>query len=148
SLLRESLRVSATDPATTESYPLSLHDALPISGDTDMEAWAASLSQSSDSELTEQVTLFSSTTFISNLTTEPFSADLLEIPSSLRSEEHTSELQSRENLVCRLLLEKKKKNEDNFMLIIEISAMKHDNNIRYRNYKKIYMYKLCTNKAY
>src|SRR5690606_39544608 len=27
-----------------------------------------------------------------------------------RSEEHTSELQSRENLVCRLLLEKKKKN--------------------------------------
>src|SRR5690606_41989610 len=28
----------------------------------------------------------------------------------LRSEEHTSELQSRENLVCRLLLEKKKKN--------------------------------------
>src|SRR5690606_41224336 len=32
--------------------------------------------------------------------------DVLEI---LRSEEHTSELQSRENLVCRLLLEKKKK---------------------------------------
>src|SRR5207302_8312982 len=30
---------------------------------------------------------------------------------SLRSEEHTSELQSRENLVCRLLLEKKKKNK-------------------------------------
>src|SRR5690606_39638302 len=30
-------------------------------------------------------------------------------PHSLRSEEHTSELQSRENLVCRLLLEKKKK---------------------------------------
>src|SRR5690606_42098849 len=30
----------------------------------------------------------------------------------LRSEEHTSELQSRENLVCRLLLEKKKKNQD------------------------------------
>src|SRR5690606_41285565 len=29
-----------------------------------------------------------------------------------RSEEHTSELQSRENLVCRLLLEKKKKNQD------------------------------------
>src|SRR5690606_41017449 len=30
-----------------------------------------------------------------------------------RSEEHTSELQSRENLVCRLLLEKKKKKKDN-----------------------------------
>src|SRR5690606_4532108 len=34
---------------------------------------------------------------------------LLDAPMSLRSEEHTSELQSRENLVCRLLLEKKKK---------------------------------------
>src|SRR5690606_41511887 len=31
------------------------------------------------------------------------------IPAVVRSEEHTSELQSRENLVCRLLLEKKKK---------------------------------------
>src|SRR5690606_41527145 len=31
-----------------------------------------------------------------------------ELPGGLRSEEHTSELQSRENLVCRLLLEKKK----------------------------------------
>src|SRR5436309_8827877 len=35
-------------------------------------------------------------------------ADNLEV--RVRSEEHTSELQSRENLVCRLLLEKKKKN--------------------------------------
>src|SRR5690606_41933116 len=35
--------------------------------------------------------------------------DLLEIMRETRSEEHTSELQSRENLVCRLLLEKKKK---------------------------------------
>src|SRR5690606_16175594 len=35
---------------------------------------------------------------------------LVHIHSGLRSEEHTSELQSRENLVCRLLLEKKKKN--------------------------------------
>src|SRR5207302_10180144 len=32
-------------------------------------------------------------------------------PTTCRSEEHTSELQSRENLVCRLLLEKKKKKE-------------------------------------
>src|SRR5690606_39715394 len=32
-------------------------------------------------------------------------------PVGLRSEEHTSELQSRENLVCRLLLEKKKKQQ-------------------------------------
>src|SRR5690606_39640509 len=32
-------------------------------------------------------------------------------PYNIRSEEHTSELQSRENLVCRLLLEKKKNNK-------------------------------------
>src|SRR5690606_41703990 len=35
---------------------------------------------------------------------------LIPIDKEVRSEEHTSELQSRENLVCRLLLEKKKKN--------------------------------------
>src|SRR3712207_7359252 len=33
----------------------------------------------------------------------------IDLPSALRSEEHTSELQSRQYLVCRLLLEKKKK---------------------------------------
>src|SRR5690606_40350577 len=36
---------------------------------------------------------------------------LLMDPRAARSEEHTSELQSRENLVCRLLLEKKKQNK-------------------------------------
>ena len=35
-------------------------------------------------------------------------ATAVEIDKNLRSEEHTSELQSRRNLVCRLLLEKKK----------------------------------------
>src|SRR5690606_40127164 len=35
-------------------------------------------------------------------------------PAPPRSEEHTSELQSRENLVCRLLLEKKKKNNNDY----------------------------------
>src|SRR6266853_2981000 len=34
-----------------------------------------------------------------------------------RSEEHTSELQSQSNLVCRLLLEKKKKNKNNFSVL-------------------------------
>src|SRR5690606_40564419 len=41
----------------------------------------------------------------------------LEVPSVARSEEHTSELQSRENLVCRLLLGKKK-----IIMIRQISA--------------------------
>src|SRR5205085_6954519 len=36
-------------------------------------------------------------------------------PQLSRSEEHTSELQSQSNLVCRLLLEKKKKKEDNIV---------------------------------
>src|SRR5256885_10162979 len=39
-----------------------------------------------------------------------------------RSEEHTSELQSPCNLVCRLLLEKKKKNEHNATNIVEVIA--------------------------
>src|SRR6266700_6077409 len=36
-----------------------------------------------------------------------------------RSEEHTSELQSRENLVCRLLLEKKKKSRIKYLFLIK-----------------------------
>src|SRR2546429_347413 len=39
------------------------------------------------------------------------------VPSTIRSEEHTSELQSRLHLVCRLLLEKKKKKESHHMTI-------------------------------
>src|SRR2546426_4904065 len=42
---------------------------------------------------------------------ETIKPDAMAIPSKNRSEEHTSELQSPCNLVCRLLLEKKKKNE-------------------------------------
>src|SRR5690606_41705067 len=41
-----------------------------------------------------------------------YGANLVLEPFSDRSEEHTSELQSRENLVCRLLLEKKKNGEE------------------------------------
>src|SRR5690606_41365540 len=67
---------------TTEIYTLSLHDALPISRRPPpySSAWIST------------------------------SAALARPRSRGRSEEHTSELQSRENLVCRLLLEKKKKN--------------------------------------
>src|SRR5258707_8430245 len=68
------------DTATTEIYTLSLHDALPISRDT-----AKILAEASDLLDLSQPTAV-----------------------MLRSEEHTSELQSRQYLVCRLLLEKKK----------------------------------------
>src|SRR2546427_2172817 len=43
----------------------------------------------------------------------PINREAWDTPGALRSEEHTSELQSQSNLVCRLLLEKKKKNENN-----------------------------------
>src|SRR5215203_6623825 len=45
-----------------------------------------------------------------------------------RSEEHTSELQSRQYLVCRLLLEKKKKNTENYLLQKEITNNKNNTN--------------------
>src|SRR6266511_6476168 len=67
------------DTATTEIYTLSLHDALPISGRRPRGQPGADR------------------------------ARLGGAPRRARSEEHTSELQSRENLVCSLLLEKKKK---------------------------------------
>src|SRR5256885_12140415 len=66
------------DTATTEIYTLSLHDALPIS--------------LTESALTRLATLY----YVDGCTQDQ------------RSEEHTSELQSPCNLVCRLLLEKKK----------------------------------------
>src|SRR2546430_7985378 len=43
-------------------------------------------------------------------------------PDGLRSEEHTSELQSQSNLVCRLLLEKKKKTKYTFHLLVTCRA--------------------------
>src|SRR3989442_8951814 len=80
------------DTATTEIYTLSLHDALPISSWMVSPCRAYSLySRRKDS--------WSSLSFSS----EPPRRK------TGRSEEHTSELQSRPHLVCRLLLEKKKK---------------------------------------
>src|SRR6201990_3779558 len=66
------------NPATTEIYTLSLHDALPISFLPCLghARWTCGLEQR-----------------------------LPTLHPSLRSEEHTSELQSHVNLVCRLLLE-------------------------------------------
>src|SRR2546430_16373231 len=69
------------DTATTEIYTLSLHDALPIS----LHLYQRYL----------------------DLRGSRMPDDVVE--ALLRSEEHTSELQSQSNLVCRLLLEKKKK---------------------------------------
>src|SRR5687768_18473780 len=75
------------DPATTEIYTLSLHDALPICPAACRESRR-----------------------------RPWATLLRSWPRRAgrprpRSEEHTSELQSRLHIVCRLLLEKKKKNK-------------------------------------
>src|SRR2546422_6527061 len=68
------------DTATTEIYTLSLHDALPISNSAPSPQRSSSIVRQARA-----------------------------LPETTRSEEHTSELQSRLHLVCRLLLEKKKK---------------------------------------
>src|SRR5690242_21663131 len=73
------------DTATTEIYTLSLHDALPISARS-----CCDLAWSSDRGAGRVLARWRSR-------------------GRCRSEEHTSELQSHVNLVCRLLLEKKKK---------------------------------------
>src|SRR5438067_9075015 len=90
------------DPAPTEIYTLSLHDALPISADDRLLAVAGTGDQDvarlpRDCER--------------NLDAPRDSAR------TGRSEEHTSELQSRFDLVCRLLLEKKKNNRQRSVLI-------------------------------
>src|SRR3989442_5308268 len=84
------------DTATTEIYTLSLHDALPIS----MNVGGPFGSRVSALQLGWFLLVLVS-----------FFAPAAERAQSgtSRSEEHTSELQSRPHLVCRLLLEKKKK---------------------------------------
>src|SRR2546430_3950308 len=78
------------DTATTEIYTLSLHDALPI----------CEQGRAEDRSLRDR---------IEDRAHQQNGSDS-------RSEEHTSELQSQSNLVCRLLLEKKKK-EMNLLFI-------------------------------
>src|SRR5258708_24243535 len=89
------------DTATTEIYTLSLHDALPIL-------------------LSQEVRFANGNANLVGTIYLPANGDHLPAVVSLhgasnptrldaRSEEHTSELQSPDHLVCRLLLEKKKK---------------------------------------
>src|SRR2546430_12712366 len=69
------------------------------------------------STLFPYTTLFRSTGQLQKLTEQMVSARLAAYnPAGSRSEEHTSELQSQSNLVCRLLLEKKKKRDNAFTI--------------------------------
>src|SRR3712207_8686650 len=82
------------DTATTEIYTLSLHDALPIS-----EWWCGAASPQTLTCIDKTHALLRRFIFHPALGREK--------ETFFRSEEHTSELQSRQYLVCRLLLEKK-----------------------------------------
>src|SRR5437588_10280997 len=90
------------DTATTEIYTLSLHDALPIYSsviDERNPGRGHRLSDLVDQERTAPV----------NCAAGHGIEDVAQERARARSEEHTSELQSHSDLVCRLLLEKKKK---------------------------------------
>src|SRR5262249_61969206 len=90
-------------PAAPHIYPLSLHDALPICLGEAVLFWDGESYQVSPSEA-------GLTDFAPRNDRELLLLQLLRKHSDrvCRSEEHTSELQSLTNLVCRLLLEKKK----------------------------------------
>src|SRR3712207_8953148 len=100
------------DTATTEIYTLSLHDALPIwsrgSSSRTRRSWSTATRPTRRSRSSSRAPrrAGSSTPAASSATS--------------RSEEHTSELQSRQYLVCRLLLEKKKKKISRFSILASI----------------------------
>src|SRR3712207_8962505 len=96
------------DTATTEIYTLSLHDALPISIFTDAGF-------SVDFALMNHIYI------------GIFNIIVTWIGISLRSEEHTSELQSRQYLVCRLLLEKKKTKQHHYSVILTTTQTYYHN---------------------
>src|SRR3712207_7769018 len=96
------------DTATTEIYTLSLHDALPIFS---ASADAATLFSSARRRVLNSIR------FSTARTDSKYSSSFIRsvLP---RSEEHTSELQSRQYLVCRLLLEKKKVQLTSFLGVL------------------------------
>src|SRR2546427_7356777 len=93
------------DTATTEIYTLSLHDALPI-------CCVACASPSSPTSASAPGCVMTKLCGIRSVFSKKNSTGLP------RSEEHTSELQSQSNLVCRLLLEKKKNKTVNITFVL------------------------------
>src|SRR2546430_11683560 len=97
------------DTAPTEIYPLSLHDALPISRPAPAGCTGAPARARPIPGRRAPRPCGSTTT--------------------KRSEEHTSELQSQSNLVCRLLLEKKNKCPRTHRPIYTIESALHDSQV-------------------
>src|SRR3712207_8928712 len=101
------------DTATTEIYTLSLHDALPISPDalsSLASSWAWTAAPAAPSHSTASDSAYGGRA--RRIATA--------LPCCRRSEEHTSELQSRQYLVCRLLLEKKKNIKYSVTLTVDV----------------------------
>src|SRR5207248_10602811 len=96
------------DPATTEIYTLSLHDALPILCIRSNPFFNRSPGVRLSARFSPVAATFPSTP---NQAHSRISGGH---GRETRSEEHTSELQSPYDLVCRLLLEKKKKTNKNY----------------------------------
>src|SRR3712207_7072929 len=99
------------DTATTEIYTLSLHDALPICegiGGGALQMYIEGRLKQEQLHISPYVDGLEHLLFMEELR--------VKYDIGLRSEEHTSELQSRQYLVCRLLLEKKKKKNHHTLL--------------------------------
>src|SRR5699024_12772824 len=100
--------VSLSDPPTTVTYTLSLHDALPISG-LRRRTPAAPTRPVPRARARAPGPTASGRAHPGRAARRRAAPDEGGRRRRRRSEEHTSELQSRVDLVCRLLLEKKKK---------------------------------------
>src|SRR5207244_12562907 len=100
--------ISVNPVPPTEIYPLSLHDALPISrlpaSISSCGHWKTSGTSSSPSAPRPRARFCPMESSAASSST----ADGRSQRPTIRSEEHTSELQSPDHLVCRLLLEKQK----------------------------------------
>src|SRR5690606_41078497 len=106
--------LSCHHTATSEIYPLSLHDALPIylNGEERVReelepragTWLSQGIASAAADFEDRLRATETRALTPNQEDQLASFGLRS--RAKRSEEHTSELQSRENLVCRLLLEK------------------------------------------
>src|SRR5690606_42018505 len=101
--------VFVTGTPTPHNYTLSLHDALPISSngnqlpDGTEPAAFLRVARQRFNHIQSMNTASNIAEIQRYLTPDLYQS----MHNDIRSEEHTSELQSRENLVCRLLLEKK-----------------------------------------